>query len=224
MPATTQVPMVTAVVNSTNASKLPESLGWSREGGNWLVGLSFAALGGGLVYLDRMLSSPQQGATILVVLALAAFLLAVLSGVLFYFWVITYGNSIEELKKLEGRASAATEAETTTLDASVAADRAEAEKALGKVHLFHRAMLWSFFVGAFLAFAAGMAQVYLADRPDGPWTVQTHTYTDAACQCSRHVVLRVSNSSGATWSLVTSSTGDYAWRAVSVELPKESSK
>src|SRR2546428_1116612 len=79
---------------------LPTTLAWYRDAANWVVGLSTGALAAGLAYRDEIQLAERTPRVVFSLSALA-FLVAVVAGIQFYFWITTYGNQLERSHRVQ---------------------------------------------------------------------------------------------------------------------------
>jgi hypothetical protein len=76
------------------ATQLPQALGWYRESANWLVGLSVGALAAAANCADKLLKA-NAFLKVVFMLSGGGFLIAVVGGVAFYYWLLRLGNALE---------------------------------------------------------------------------------------------------------------------------------
>jgi len=110
-------------------------IGKARESSNWFVGLAGAAVGGGLAKLDMVEKFPL-GAKVFYVLATAAFLWSIVSGIFYYFQLLSLAQAKDKVDQEEKK----NPKDQTKLNAATAA-RVEANK---KLSTFHTGTLLSF--------------------------------------------------------------------------------
>jgi hypothetical protein len=105
----------------------------ARQGANWLVGLSGAAIGGSLAKLDWILKFPRYG-KVAFLIATFIFLLSILCGVFYAFQLFALKQRKQKLDEVR--------------KGGIAEDIATAQQSLddanGKVALYHYATLISF--------------------------------------------------------------------------------
>ena len=181
--------------------ELPETLNWYRESGNWLVGLSTGAIAAGLAFgVD--LSSRSQAAFISLIVAGVCFILVIVLGVLFYFWIIKLGGHILDRKEIT--AAGSPRANELTAAAS------NVDEARQNVSSLYTVLLFAFPVGCI---AAAIGTAFAIANPQ-----QSTHYAIAGCDAAAAspnvcaVLLDVDT--GRVWLLDRNSTGGYFWRAV----------
>src|ERR1017187_9639339 len=107
----------------------------ARQGANWLVGLSGAAIGGALAKLDWLLKFPKSGKFAFLIAALF-FLLSILAGVFYTFQLFALKQRKQKLEEEKGK---------QPLDAqAVASAKTGLDDANDKVARFHFATMTTF--------------------------------------------------------------------------------
>jgi hypothetical protein len=107
----------------------------ARQGANWLVGLSGAAVGGALAKLDWILKFPRWGKVSLVVAALF-FLCSILAGVFYSFQLFSLKQRKQKLDEEK--------AKQPQVPADVAAAQTRLNGANEKVAIYHYATMGTF--------------------------------------------------------------------------------
>jgi hypothetical protein len=126
---------------------VPPTFGWYRDTANWLVGLSTGALALGAGAAERAAGAGAP-ARALYTLGALGFLAALVSGVMLYAGLNGWGSCWLELRDLYDDPAAGAE--------RIEAKRGELQAARRRVTHRHRALLWSFPVGALAAAALGL--------------------------------------------------------------------
>jgi hypothetical protein len=170
------------------AKVLPVSYVWYRDEAVWLVGISGAVLGAAASQYER-LGGLVGMCRLLTLAGLGLFLITFLLAALLYFWIVSLANNAE-------------------LDPG-SDDLASAKFWVEHLHL---PVLLCFF-GAVIITVAGVACAAIDGKSGGPYAVQGVTYTDPACRCSRHLVVRIDTKTGAACVLAESS-GKWDWTPV----------
>jgi hypothetical protein len=209
------------MATTADANALPATLQWYRDGANWIVGLSTGAIAASIAYYDKFVLLDRLALAVLL-LAMGAFTLSVLCGILFYIWVIAYGNQREYVERLQrDLAAAAGDAHKThALKLQITASEAKRDGALEHMRAFYKPLLWTFFAGVIaLALSAG---AYIANPrpPETLWSVQTMTTTAAPTSPGEHaqsLVIRLDTKSGEAWFLVTGTDAKPVWRRIANE-------
>lgn len=180
-------------------SKLPASLGWYRDAANWVVGLSTGALAAGITQLERI-GMAAQPAQVVFALATMFFLLAVVSGIQFYFWLTSYGNAREHRDRLE-----ATAARSATRDAQLTHAESTLSQSERRFGFFHDAMIWTFHLGI-LGFAFVALWLLIGDpKHTREWSIAIAACDSAPlCPHRRSYVIKVEKHTGEARYLIDS--------------------
>lgn len=203
--------------NNTQSS-IPATLDWYRQGANWLVGLSTGAVAIGLTNLERIEGS-EGHIKILCGLAGVFFLVSILSGILFYFWLSTLANGLES--KERHSTSEATETDPTKkadLQGKVKRAEAKVTKARRWFPRFYWALIVTFPFGVILVSGAILAT--LARQKSDPPSYSIIAIPVASSSGGTPTaasVMRFEKKSGKAWIMIRDSAGQFKWREVGLE-------
>ena len=191
---------------TAGGGKLPETLQWYRDAGNWLVGLSVGAL----AYLATAGPQLTDGVVsrLLVPLTALLFGVAAFTGVFFYFWLLTFANCIERGEKSEPG--------TATRNAETWYSR------------FFRILRWTFGLGAL----ALMIVVLTALRKPKEKPEVTRSFTVIGtgrgcchrCGCDTTAVLLLDGRTGDLWRIMTVTDSSASLRRLRVDSAAASTR
>jgi hypothetical protein len=187
--------------------ELPATLTWYRDAANWIVGLSTAALAAGLTYREEIRAAAQLPRLIFFISALA-FLVALVAGIQFYFWLTTYGNQRERRDGLRGQS----EAESKDAESKMA----RAARRFGR---WYGILLWAFHVGI-VGYAVStiwlLSKDDTAGRPEASWSLAVVPAQDC-CGRGRPQLFKIEEHTGRIWYLTADSTRRGVWRQIQVD-------
>ncbi len=195
-------------------SALPTTLGWYRDAANWIVGLSAGAVAAGLAY-HHEIQSATSGIRISFLVASLLFVLAIVSGIQFYFWLTSYANQRERRDRLDEDLKKQVQGESRTdLRDQMSDSTAKIRSAQRRFGFFYTSLLWTFHLGT-IGFT--LVTVWLVSaRSEKPhsWTVTSGPCCSSPGPPSPLYALRIDQSSGETWYLTVDSTKSYVWRRI----------
>lgn len=140
----------------------------ARQGANWLVGLSGAAIGGALAKLDWILKFPKSGKIAFLIAALF-FLLSILTGVFYAFQLFALKQRKQKLVEEKGNQAPDAQA--------VAAAQTRLDAANDKVKRFHNATMATFaLAGVATMFCLGFVLFNSPPTPLPPKAIPPNHY------------------------------------------------
>ena len=185
------------MTDESTAPALPTTIDWYRQAANWLVGLSTGALGVGLTLADRVQAQSVWVQRLFLFSGLA-FLIAVIAGVRFYLWIITYANQREQRDK-------------ATKPEDIAAAEQRMATAVRRYSLMYGVLLWSFTIGVGLA-AVDIVMLVAREHPTpGHWTIVSSPVPLAGCE-TRPGTFLLNADTSAVWLLERSDSGTFGWQ------------
>ena len=199
---------------NTATSELPTTLAWYRDAANWIVGLSAGAVAAALAY-HREIQSAALGIRISFLAAGLLFVLAIVCGIQFYFWLTSYANQRELRDRLEEELKKEVhEPIKIELTKEVSYAAAEMQTAQDRSGFFYTGLLWTFHLGTIsFAFVTGWL-VSAPSEPSHSWTVTSTSCCSSPGRLSPLCGLRVDQSTGETSYLTLDSTKSYVWRRI----------
>lgn len=204
-----------AAEEEPRSAALPETLGWYRDAANWIVGISTGAVAGVLA-IRESLTEADPPAQMAAGVSAIAFVFAIVAGIQFYLWIVTFANQRERRNRLHADvARAADDKKGEVADAMAREERAER-----RFGYWYVALLWSFHVGTVAAVAA--AVLYLAQPPqaDEAWSIsQVSRCRKLDCRQQVPATLRIETRSGRSWLLDLDTAGVSRWVPVDTLVP-----
>jgi phage shock protein PspC (stress-responsive transcriptional regulator) len=201
--------------------ELPTSLQWYREGANWVVGLSTAALGAGFALRADVLTAPTAGRIGFVVSSFA-FLVAVVTGILFYFWLNFYANESENLERIKAEAAPMDEAARVEMTKE---SKRQISRATSWYQRLYYVLFGAFFAGILGYMLLTAAMFWHTMPPEESWELLTVPCCVAArCRVPQPHVLRIEKRSGRTWYLTSDSTVPARWIPIAAPVATISSR
>lgn len=192
---------------------LPVTLSWYRDAANWVVGLSTGALAAGFTYREPIQSAPPFVRGVFVAAAIL-FLVALVAGIQFYFWLTTYGNQRERRERV---AAGMPQTRKEEQEKEVALQDAEQrlQRASRRYGYFYALLLWAFHLGV-LGYAVVTASLFTRPRPTPEaWQiVALPCCPGARCRVSQPHVLRIETTTGRAWYLAADSLAPVSWTRI----------
>lgn len=194
--------------------ELPATLSWYRDAANWVVGLSTGALAAAFAYREDIQAATQTPRVVFVAAAIA-FLIALLAGIQYYFWITTYANQRERRDRLQSSLTSVPSEEQPAAQAHIADAAKRMERAEQRFGYFHTLLLWSFHFGVF-GYATVTAVMFTRPNlPEESWELVTVPCCPAArCRIPQPHVLRIERTTGRTWFLTADSVRAGQWHSI----------
>lgn len=209
-----------ATLKPSPAVDLPPTLDWYRQAANWLVGLSTGAIAAGVTMSGEIRQAAPVARGLVFPTGLA-FLLAVVSGVLFYFWILKFANSYERRTMLRAQHAAESDpAKCTEIEKKIAVlDRVISTEA-GAYLRFYRLLLGSFLIGvSFLAVTLFLLVMPGREAVAGDaYQLMTVPVAENDASVGVQTVL-VDRRNGRTWMLVAAADGTVHWAPIPTLAP-----
>jgi hypothetical protein len=195
-------------------NELPATLAWHRDDANWIVGLSTGALAGAIAYKSDIVAAPLV-TQVIVLAAVICFVASVLSGIQFYIWITSYGNSREFHDRRTHDLTTQPAAEHDKIQADITSAKQSMEIAQRRYGYFHTILLWVFHLGGLL-FAVGMIALFMHPKPpERSWELVSMPCCPAVkCRIPQPHVLRIEKTTGETWFLTGDSTHAGVWQRI----------
>lgn len=194
------------------SKELPATLAWYRDAANWVVGLSTGAIAAGLMFHEEIHTGGGV-AKILFGVSGLLFVIAIICGVQFYFWITSYANQREARDELTA------ELAKTPSDTNKQADRLKLDESMDRAEVrfgnFYIGLLWAFHLGAlgFVILAAALLYDDATVEPAKTWSVVIVSGVKGHMAADR--VLKVDPVNGETFELtVANTTGEHAWKRI----------
>lgn len=191
----------------TTQGELPVTLNWYREAANWLVGLAAAATAGSIALLETVRVA-QASLRLSFALGLVGLSAAVVSGILFYWWLLKYANLLEVDRRC--RAASWPLLPSGPQDQKRQADLNEAKTTYA---FFHNALLWAFTLGLLAPASVGIILLFGKQPvpPDVPaYTVISIDEASRGAKNPQTIALVVEAHSGQTWAIRSDSNGNLS--------------
>jgi hypothetical protein len=213
---------------ATDRSVLPETLAWYRDAANWIVGISTGALAGTLAIRD-VFAGAGRPVQVAVGLGVLLFVVAIVSGVQFYLWIVTFANQRERRLHLEAESApvpapvpvpALAPAPEAGADAAPHAEairdaRTREDRAEGRFGMWYTSLLWCFHA-ATIAYGAAAA-IFVASpsaRPEQWITTQLRQCVPPECRAQLPVAVKMETVSGRSWRLELDASGTPQWHPI----------